>query len=208
MDDELPTGIATHEQLRDRYGQPRAAATMKCLDRLDEFARQFIAWSPFFVLASSDGTGRLDASPRGDQPGFVEVIDDATLQFPDRPGNNRLDTMTNLLANPGVGMLFLIPGFDESLRVNGVAQLVDAPELCARFTVNGKPALSVVRVAVQEVYFHCGKALKRSRLWDPAGRRDRTTFPSHGRIIAEQTKIVSVQDSETYVETSYRERLY
>jgi PPOX class probable FMN-dependent enzyme len=208
MDGKLPTGVASLEQLRGVYGPPREAATMKCLDRLDGFSRQFIGWSPFFVLASSDGSGNLDATPRGDQPGFVEVIDDATLQFPDRPGNNRLDTMTNLLANPGVGMLFLIPGFDESLRVNGIAQILDTPDLCARFTVNGKPALAVVRVAVKEVYFHCGKALKRSKLWDPDGRRDRATFPSHGRIIAEQTKVVSVQESESYVETSYRERLY
>jgi PPOX class probable FMN-dependent enzyme len=208
LDGKLPTTIATREQLRTRYAPPREAATMKCLDRLDAFSRQFIAWSPFFVLASTDGAGGLDASPRGDQPGFVEVVDDTALQFPDRPGNNRLDTMTNLLTNPGVGLLFFIPGFDESLRVNGTAQILTAPELCARFTVNGKPALSVVRVAVREVYFHCGKALKRSRLWDPASRRDRRSFPSHGRIIAEQSKVVSVQDSEAYVETSYRERLY
>jgi PPOX class probable FMN-dependent enzyme len=208
LDGKLPTTIATQEQLRARYAPPREAAAMKCLDRLDGFSRQFIAWAPFFVLASSDGAGGLDASPRGDQPGFVEVVDDTALQFPDRPGNNRLDTMTNLLTNPGVGLLFFIPGFDESLRVNGTAQILTAPDLCARFTVNGKPALSVVRVAVREVYFHCGKALKRSRLWDPASRRDRQSFPSHGRIIAEQSKVVSVQDSEAYVETSYRERLY
>lgn len=208
MDNPLPTPIETAAQLRTVYGEPREAATMKCLDRLDGFARQFIAWSPFFVLASSNGAGGSDASPRGDQPGFVEVLDDATLQFPDRPGNNRLDTMTNLMSNPGVGLLFFIPGFDETLRVNGTAKLLHDEALCARFTVNAKPALSVIRVTVREVYFHCGKALKRSKLWDPTTRRDRKSFPSHGRIIAEQTKVVSVQDSEAYVETSYRERLY
>ena len=128
------------------------------------------------------------------------------LQFPDRPGNNRLDTMTNLLTNGGVGMLFFIPGFDESLRINGVAVISHDAALRDRFAVNGKPALAVVRVTVDEVYFHCGKALKRSRLWDPSVQRDRKTFTTHGRILAEQTKVVSVQESEAYDEQSYRER--
>jgi PPOX class probable FMN-dependent enzyme len=208
VDAENPARIDTLEKLRGVYAGPRNAAKLKCLDRLDEFSRLFIAWSPFFVLASSNAEGRCDASPRGDQPGFVEVLDDKTLQFPDRPGNNRLDTMTNLLTNGGVGMLFFIPGFDESLRINGVAVISHDAALRDRFTVNGKPALAVVRVTVDEVYFHCGKALKRSRLWDPSVQRDRKTFPTHGRILAEQTKVVSVQESEAYVEQSYRERLY
>jgi len=196
------------DQLRRHYARPREAAKMKCLDRLDEFSKGFIGWSPFLVLASSDATGRVDASPRGDQPGFVEVVDDRTLLIPDRPGNNRLDSMTNILTNAGVGILFFIPGFDETLRVNGTASILTDAELCARFAVQGKPALAVIRVAVQEVYFHCGKALKRSGLWNPAVQRDRKTFPSHGRIIAEQTKAVSIAESEAYVEKSYKERLY
>src|SRR5258708_16922958 len=106
------------EKLRGVYAGPRNAAKLKCLDRLDEFSRLFIAWSPFFVLASSNAEGRCDASPRGDQPGFVEVVDDKTLQFPDRPGNNRLDTMTNLLTDGGGRVLFFIPGIDVSHRVN------------------------------------------------------------------------------------------
>jgi PPOX class probable FMN-dependent enzyme len=208
VDAGTPARIDTLEQLRAHYAGPRTAAKLKCLDRLDEFSRLFIAWSPFFVLASSNGEGHCDASPRGDQPGFVDVVDDKVLQFPDRPGNNRLDTMTNLVTSGGVGMLFFIPGFDESLRINGNACISHDAALCEKFAVNGKPALSVVRVTVEEVYFHCGKALKRSRLWDPSVQRDRKTFPTHGRIIAEQTKAVSVKESEAYVEQSYRERLY
>jgi predicted pyridoxine 5'-phosphate oxidase superfamily flavin-nucleotide-binding protein len=173
VDAENPARIDSLEKLRGVYAGPRNAAKLKCLDRLDEFSRLFIAWSPFFVLASSNAEGRCDASPRGDQPGFVEVVDDKTLQFPDRPG-----TISH----------------DAALR--------------DRFAVNGKPALAVVRVTVDEVYFHCGKALKRSRLWDPSVQRDRKTFPTHGRILAEQTKVVSIQESEAYVEQSYRERLY
>jgi uncharacterized protein len=208
VDTDVPAAIDTLEMLRTVYAGPRNAAKLKCLDHLDEFSRLFIAWSPFFVLASSSVDGRCDASPRGDVPGFVEVVDDKTLQFPDRPGNNRLDTLTNLMGSRGVGMLFFIPGFDESLRINGAATVTRDAALRERFAVNGKPALSVVRVRVDEVYFHCGKALKRSHLWDPSVQRDRKTFPSHGRIIAEQTKAVSVEDSEAYVATSYRERLY
>ena len=208
MDQPVSGPILSAAELRTVYASPREAAVLKSRDRIDAFARQFIGWSPFFVLSSSDGAGHADASPRGDQPGFVAVVDEGTLRFPDRPGNNRLDTMSNILASPGVGMLFFIPGFDETLRINGAARILRDPALCAQFTVNGKPALSVVEVAVTEVYFHCGKALKRSRLWDPASRRDRAEFASHGRIIAEQTQAVSVAESETYVETSYRERMW
>jgi uncharacterized protein len=208
VDSEVPAAIDTLDRLRAVYTGPRNAAKLKCLDHLDEFSRLFIAWSPFFVLASSNAEGRCDASPRGDMPGFVGVVDDKTLQFPDRPGNNRLDTMTNLMTNRGVGMLFFIPGFDESLRINGQATISHDAAVREKFAVNGKPALSVVRVTVDEVYFHCGKALKRSHLWDPSVQRDRKTFPSHGRILAEQTKVVSVEESEAYVAQSYRERLY
>ena len=204
----LSTQIRDPDQLRRHYARPRAAAEMKSLDRLDEFSKGFIGWSPFLVLASCDAQGRVDASPRGDQPGFVGIPDDHTLLIPDRPGNNRLDTMTNILTNAGVGMLFFIPGFDETLRVNGTASILTDENLRAQWLVNGRPALAVIRVAVREVYFHCGKALKRSELWNPAVQRDRKTFPSHGRIIAEQTKAVSIAESEAYVEKSYKERLY
>ena len=203
-----PRTIVGVENLRQVYKEPRAAARLKALDRLDEFCKNFIALSPFFVLASCNSLGHLDASPRGDQAGFVRVPDDHTLLIPDRPGNNRIDTMRNILANAGVGMIFFVPGFNETLRVNGTAAILQDPGLCAEFTVNGKPALSVMRVSVREAFFHCGKALMRSRLWDPMTYVDRSTFPSHGRILAEQTKTVSVEESEAYVARSYRERLY
>ena len=204
---ELQT-IVDLENLRQVYKEPRAAARLKALDRLDDFCKNFIALSPFFVLASYNGQGHVDASPRGDQAGFVRVPDDQTLLIPDRPGNNRIDTMRNILSNAGVGMIFFVPGFNETLRVNGTVVILQDPGLCAEFTVNGKPALSVMRVSVREVFFHCGKALMRSRLWDPTTHVDRSTFPSHGRILAEQTKTVSVEESEAYVARSYREKLY
>ena len=203
-----PRTIVGVENLRQVYKEPRAAARLKALDRLDEFCKNFIALSPFFVLASCNDRGHVDASPRGDRAGFVRVPDDHTLLIPDRPGNNRIDTMRNILANAGVGMIFFVPGFNETLRVNGTAAVLQDPGLGAEFTVNGKPALSVMRVSVREAFFHCGKALMRSRLWDPMTYMDRSTFPSHGRILAEQTKTVSVEESEAYVARSYRERLY
>ncbi len=200
--------IKTVDELRLLYKEPRAAARLKGLDQLDTFCREFIALSPFFVLASCNANGHADASPRGDQPGFVHVLDEHTLLIPDRPGNNRIDTMRNIVSNPDVGMIFFVPGFNETLRVNGTATIVQDPEICAQFAVNGKPALSVMRVTVREAFFHCGKALMRSRLWDPTTYRDRSAFPSHGRILAEQTKTVSVEESEAYVAKSYKERLY
>ncbi len=208
MPQSEPRAIVGLEDLREVYKEPRAAARLKALDRLDDFCKNFIALSPFFVLASCNSQGHADASPRGDQAGFVRVPDDCTLLIPDRPGNNRIDTMRNILHNPGVGMIFFVPGFNETLRVNGTAAILHDPGLCAEFTVNGKAALSVMRVSVREAFFHCGKALMRSRLWDPMMYVDRSTFPSHGRILAEQTKTVSVEESEAYVARSYKERLY
>lgn len=208
MPQSEPPRITDLEKLRELYKEPRAAAKLKALDRLDDFCKKFIELSPFFVLASCNSQGHVDASPRGDRAGFVKTPDDHSLLIPDRPGNNRIDTMRNMLSNPGVGMIFFVPGFSETLRVNGTAAILQDPGLCAQFTVNERPALSITRVAVREAFFHCGKALIRSRLWDPAKYVDRSTFPSHGRILAEQTKAVTVEESEAYVARSYRERLY
>ena len=208
MSQPEPRTIAGLENLREVYKEPRAAAKLKALDRLDDFCKNFIALSPFFVLASCNDQGHVDASPRGDQAGFVRVPDDHTLLVPDRPGNNRIDTMRNILSSPGVGMIFFVPGFNETLRVNGTAAILQNQQLCDEFTVNGRPAVSVMRVSVREAFFHCGKALIRARLWDPTTYVDRSTFPSHGRILAEQTKTLSVEESEAYVARSYRERLY
>lgn len=204
-DPRTMTGL---ENLRKVYKEPRPAARLKARDRLDDFCKHFIALSPFFVLASCNAEGHVDASPRGDQAGFVRVPDDHTLLIPDRPGNNRIDTMTNIVSNPSVGMIFFVPGLNETLRVNGAAAILQDSGLCADFTVNGKPAVSVMRVSVREAFFHCGKALIRSCLWDPMTFVDRSTFPSLGRILAEQTKTTSVEESEAYVARSYKERLY
>ncbi len=137
--------------------------------------RRFISLSPFLCLGTSGGGG-ADVTPRGDSPGFVHVLDDQTLLIPDWPGNNRLDSLTNLVGNPNIGLLFFIPGVNETLRVNGTAEITMEPTLLERWTVNGKHPHSAIRVAVREAYLHCAKALMRSRLWGRrlSSRADRT----------------------------------
>ncbi|TXM66424.1 pyridoxamine 5'-phosphate oxidase family protein [Methylobacterium sp. WL120] len=196
------------EALRAHVGAIRPMAVHKVLPRLDHFARDFIALSPFFVLASMDVEGRADASPRGDAPGFVQILDDATLLIPDRRGNNRVDSFGNVLGNPGVGLIFFVPGIDETLRVNGRAALVTSPDLLAPMAAQGKVPTTGLRVTVEEMFFHCGKALMRAKLWSPAVRVERKSFPSLGRILAEQGGTVSVADAERATEEAYRTRLY
>lgn len=200
--------ISDAASLRGHYGKVHPLAERKVLPRLDEHSRRFIALSPFLVLATTDGAGNADASPRGDAPGFVGVLDDATLLLPDRPGNNRVDSYGNILANPGVGLLFFVPGINETLRVNGTATVLTDDARLASLAAHGKPPVGGLLVAVEEVFFHCGKALIRSALWDPATRVERRSFPTLGRIIADQTRAVAPDDADADVERGYRENLY
>lgn len=178
--------IDSVEQLRALYGEPGERSVKKVLDRLDPHCRHFIALSPFVLLASQGADGHGDVTPRGDRPGFVAVDDDRTLLLPDRPGNNRLDALSNVIANPSVGLLFMVPGVDETLRVAGRAEIRTDPSLLARFEVSGKLPKSVLRITVVEAYLHCAKALMRSRLWDPAAQVDRSVLPSLGEMIKDQ----------------------
>jgi PPOX class probable FMN-dependent enzyme len=195
-------------RLREVYGAPSERAVKKQLTRFDKHCRAFIARSPFLVIASSDPSGRCDASPKGDAPGFVEVLDDETLLIPDRLGNNRVDTIGNLLARPGVGLIFFVPGINETLRVNGRARITTDPALLEPLAVAGKAPRSGILVAAEEIYFHCGKALIRSDLWNPEKHLRRSEFPSLGRILADQIGGVSVEDSERLTAESYKTRLY
>jgi uncharacterized protein len=200
--------IRTPDELRQEYGPINPLAEGKVLDRLDGFCRDFIALSPFLVLASSDAEGRADASPRGDAPGFVAVVDARTLVVPDRLGNKRVDSFGNVLASPGVGLIFLVPGINETLRVNGRAELTRDPALLEPLAAGGKiPAVGLL-VRVEEAFFHCGKALIRSRLWDASRHVARESFPTLGRIIAEQTRAVTVEVAEKTMAEGYRTRLY
>jgi len=200
--------IENVEQLRESYGAPSTRALKKQLSRLDKHCRDFIARSPFLVIASADPSGRCDASPKGDAPGFVQVVDDTTLLIPDRLGNNRIDTLANLVARPGIGLIFFVPGINETLRVNGKSAITNNPALLEPLSVNGKVPRSAILITAEEIYFHCGKALIRSDLWNPDKQVRRSDFPSLGRILADQIGGISVEESERYTAESYKTRLY
>ncbi len=195
-------------ELREIYGLPGERSVKKQLSRFDKHCRAFIARSPFLVMASSDPSGRCDASPKGDAPGFVQVLDDETLLIPDRLGNNRVDTIGNLLERPGVGLIFFVPGLNETLRVNGRARITTDPALLEPLAVNGKVPRSGILVSAEEIYFHCGKALIRSDLWNPEKQLRKSEFPSLGRILADQIGGMSVEEAERATAESYRTRLY
>lgn len=188
--------ISTLEELRNLYALPRERAVKKQLPRLDVHCRQFIALSPFVVLATGGATGTMDASPRGGAPGFVKVTAEGDVLIPDAPGNNRLDSLENVMATGRVGLLFLIPGVDETLRVNGPAALSrDAGDI-ARCTDERRAPKLVIRVTVDEAYLHCAKALLRSRLWDENAQVDRAVLPSMGRMINDQTGIETAPETQ------------
>ncbi len=200
--------VADAQHLRALVGEVHLLAERKVLDRLDHFCRDFIALSPFLVLASSDSEGRADASPRGDGPGFVQVLDEKTLLIPDRRGNNRVDTFGIVLSSPGVGLVFFVPGINETLRVNGRARLTRDEALLEPTTVQEKTPKLGLLVEVDEAYFHCGKALIRSKLWAQDAQVERGSFPTLGRIVAEQTKAVDAAEADANLEEAYRTRLY
>ena len=176
--------ITTLEQLEALYGKPSGPAVAKELDRIAPSYRALIEAAPFVAIATSGPEG-LDCSPKGDAKGFVRILDERTLAIPDRPGNNRIDGYRNILRDPRVALLFLIPGVGETLRVNGRAEISIEPTLMESFAVNGKPPRSVMIVHIDSIFFHCSKAIVRSKLWDDATRIDRKSLPSTGAIIAD-----------------------
>jgi len=159
--------IETVAQLRAIIGELNPVVQVKLMTALDDHAREFIARSPFLVLATSDAAGNLDVSPKGDTPGFVAVADDGTLLIPDRKGNKLVFGLQNILSSPHVGVVFLVPGTGETLRVNGTAELTNDPQILQRLAARGQPAVLAIRVTVQECFFHCAKAFIRARLWKP-----------------------------------------
>lgn len=199
--------IETEAELRQLYGWPGGRSRDKVLDRLDGHCRRFIALSPFVLIATADAAGRADVSPRGDAPGFVAATEDHLL-VPDRPGNNRLDSLVNILATGRVGLLFLIPGVDETLRVNGRAAIHDDADLCGRFAVDGRTPRTVLRVAVEEAFLHCAKAFMRSRLWAAQTQVPRTALPTMGEMLRDQIGQGGAAESQEDMVRRYLEVLY
>jgi uncharacterized protein len=202
--------VASEHELRQLMGEPSDLARRKQIATLDAHGRAFIAHSPFLLMATADATGRCDVSPKGDAPGFVLVLDDRHLVIPDRPGNRRLDGMRNLIDNPHVGLIFLIPGREETLRVNGRAWVVRDAEILEQTAVGGKRPDLAIGVEVEEVFLHCAKAFKRSKLWRPAEWPDPASVPSMARMLHDQTRLagVTVEELERTIEDGYRTRLY
>ena len=179
--------VTTMEQLDALYGEKNPNSIAKEIDYINDGYRKLIEAAPFVAIATCGPEG-LDCSPKGDPKGFVRILDDKTLAIPDRPGNNRLDGFRNILRDPRIALLFLIPGVGETMRVNGRASISIEPELMQSFAINGKLPRSVLVVHIESIYFHCSKAIVRSKLWDAATQIDRQSLPSTGTIIAELSK--------------------
>jgi len=199
--------ITSEAELRALHTPPKERTLLKQLDRLYPHCRRFIELAPFVVMATADAEGRMDATPRGGDPGFVVVAADRTLLLPDRPGNNRLDSLTNLTEHPEIGLLFMIPGVDETLRVNGSVELRTDPEIVEPFRVGRRTPAVVLRITVREAYLHCAKALMRSRLWDPKVQIERAELPTLGAMLRDQIGSGPVE-SQAEMVTRYREELY
>ena len=203
--------ISTETELRAAIGGlPNPLALAKDIGRLDEHCRAFIAHSPFVLLATSGADGRCDVSPKGDAPGFVQVLDEHRLAIPDRPGNKRLDGMQNLLTNPRIGLIFLVPGRDETLRVNGRAWITRDPEILSRSTVQGKAPLLSIGVEVEQCFYHCAKAFLRAKFWAPESWPARDSLPSFACTLFEQIQPagVTVEDYERDIAETNVTRLY
>ena len=201
--------ITDREALRRHYRAPGDGAVKKELRRLDHHARSFLARSPFVLVGSSDDKGNADVTPKGDKPGFVAVLDDNTIAIPDRPGNNRLDTLENVIVNPAVGLLFLIPGMNETLRINGEARLTADPVLREQLAAEGKPPVTVLVVAIKAVYMHCAKAFMRSELWAPGTWPDRASLPTLGRMLRDQLALAENAEAlDRSLDESYRKTMW
>ena len=208
-DDTTPQSVEDTAKLIEIIGEPKPDVATKEMPALDSHCRHFISLCPFLCISTADASGNQDVSPRGDPPGFVRVLDDRTILIPDRKGNRRVDTMRNILENPNVGLLLMLPGVEEVVRINGEATLTKDKTLLADSAVNGSiPALGVI-VKIDDVFFHCAKAVIRSKLWAPETPIQRSEFPTYGEIVRDQR----VPDGDAAninaeLQTDYKTRLY
>ena len=202
--------IQSEAELRALYKQPSAGSVAKELGRIDPHMAAFVALSPFLCIGTTGPDGKADVSPRGGAPGFVHVLDEGRLAIPDRPGNNRLDTLVNLVRQPAVALAFFVPGFEDVVRVNGTARISTDPALIERFTLDGdKAPRSVLVVEVSEAMLHCAKAIRRAGLWDPAAQVDRGAWPTAGQVLRDHLALdVEVAQIDERLEKSNRETLY
>lgn len=202
--------ITAEAELRELFGEPSRLVQNKSIPKLDEHCRTYIAKSPFLIIATADADGKCDASPRGDSPGFVHVLDDRHLVIPERPGNKRMDSLRNVLVNPHIGLIFLIPSLEETLRINGRACVIRDAELLDEMAVNGKAPTVGIGVQVEECYVHCAKAFMRSGLWKPESWPAKNSIPNVAQMLADHVKLPGVTAKEVSegLQDSYTNRLY
>ncbi len=203
------TMVADKATVREIVGEPIPIVRNKEMAKLDKYCRQFIEMSPFLCLGTVGADGHVDMSPRGDPPGFVKILDDRTLLIPDRQGNQRVDSMLNITENPRVGLIFFLPGVEETLRIRGRVSITRDPDLLAPLALNGKTPKLGLLVEIEQVFFQCAKALIRSKLWDPATRIKRSEFPPFGQITRDQRRPdAEVEEIEALIQESYQTKLY
>ena len=199
--------IEDEESLRQLHHAPMSRATDKVLTHLDQHCREIIALAPFCVIATQ-GPGGADVTPRGDPPGFVQIVDDQHLLLPDRVGNNRLDTMTNLFRNPAIGMIFLIPGMNETLRINGTAKVTDDARLLEASSIQGRVPKVGLLITIKEAFMHCPKAFVRSKLWEASQQIDRAQLPSYAEILLDHCKDLTQEENDRQTKVMADRGLY
>lgn len=200
--------INSEHQLRETLGYPSEIVTRKTINYIDEHCRNFIEKSPFITIATSDLDGNMDVSPKGDPAGFVKILDEKTLAIPDRPGNAKADTLTNIIKNPNIGIIFLIPGVRETLRINGEAKIVQDQWVLNQLTVDGKTPSFAIIVTVKEAFIHCAKCIIRSKLWQH-DREKQATVPSLAKVLIEHGKLeISIDELDGMIKNDEKTNLY
>lgn len=202
--------ITTEQELRDLLGYPSEVVKHKSITHIDDHCRRYLAQSPMAFLSTADSEGQCDVSPRGDGPGFVYVIDDHHLVIPERPGNRRMDSLRNILSNPHIGLVFLIPGLGETLRINGKACIIRDQAVLDQMKAKDKAPLLAIGVEVEECYIHCAKAFKRSKLWEPSAWPTKEELPAVSRILADHANLdgITAEDVARSLKETYEKRLY
>lgn len=200
--------VTTVEELEEIIGTPSDYVALKSTPWVTPLVRQFVMSSPYFLMGTANSEGTCDVTPRGDPPGSLLFLDDSTLVIPERPGNRRVDSMRNIVSNPHVGLLFLIPGTDETVRINGRATISRQPELRSQLAMKGKEPLVVIVIEIEEVFTHCARSILRSKLWDSESWPDTDTIPTLAAMIAEQTNSTPPDESNGKRNEEYRTRLY
>jgi PPOX class probable FMN-dependent enzyme len=207
---EFKDVVNSEEEIRSLIGYPSELGKNKTIDYLDLHCKEFISLSPMLFISTSDDNGLCDVSPRGDAPGFVHILDEKRFIIPERPGNRRIDSMRNILKNPKVGLIFVIPGLEETLRINGCARIIKDKEILNLMQVNGKIPLLGIGVLVEECFIHCAKAFMRSRLWDQESWVDKNKLPNPALIVSKHASKLGKTEKEVSaaLQESYNKRLY